>query len=255
MHARTVGRVLLTLMCLSSVHAATPSGASASLSDFSIELTDLAPDDGMPPSYAWSSSSTEIRSTIRAPGSASDRRQSTVSGYLTGLTHAHSLPSAALEGTVGPGSVMQIRGTGDQDMSFILQAVTGAIDVYGFILSPHTRLTFSALGTAHTTCPPGAPLDCQGTFARAGVVVDPTGFEQSVDTLYHSPRQPEPGPVSRWLSASFSNLSSQHVALEVYADIALAVMPIPEPQAYVLLAGGVPVIVLLARRRRLAARH
>ena len=194
--------------------------ATTSIGSLSYSLEDLDRADGVSPSIvftsyesstqvffdeAWSPSNPAVSSHVFADGSL----EFAAIGSFAGLTTLAAF---------GSGSPQP-------------ELAAGAFDIQGFVLSPNTRLTVSALLLASVSA--SDPLEKGSLFAFLGIA-DPTGNTSfSVDFLNYFGTS---SSFSRTLSVAIESGSSPLAARPDRDGISVVVAPptpIPEPSQYV----------------------
>jgi len=201
--------------------------ATTSIGALSYLLGDLDRADGVSPSIvftsyessaqvffdgAWSPSNPDVSSHVFADGSLEFAAIGSFAGLTTLAAFGSGSPQPELAG--------------------------GALDTQGFVLSPNTRLTISALLLASVSA--SDPVERGSLFGFIGIA-DPTGNTSFwVDFLNYYGTS---SSFSRTLSVAVESGSSPLVARVDRDGISVAVhiappTPIPEPSQYVLMVAG-----------------
>lgn len=218
---------------------------SASITDFTYRLTDLAPDDGIAPSMTLRL--IDANEYVAAYGN--NRRE----GPPLGVDTHMGLGAAAAETVYG-----SARATVKTDLLRIALEGTygsyfsGVNESWLLTLSPHTQVTFTA-STDALLFEGLAPSDANANFEMRGSVKSDDTNDPASASVFHVFRYAQYGSTAGQLSASlFSEDHAVNGEIELYmmAD-ARALAPIPEPPGWAMLVGGA---ALLALRRRIRPR-
>ncbi|MCW7541969.1 PEP-CTERM sorting domain-containing protein [Aquabacterium sp. A7-Y] len=260
------------VLALLSLPALAASGhAQASLSHLTLTLVDLDLDDGIDPSISWG--------TLHFGGSVAVYPSN--QGVETPRTDGFTFSEGTYELAEGSSSSRLVVGA-DGSMSASAQfsdpgivSTSGADAGYGStswnghwestvvpVLSPNTRLTLTALGSASVSCESASGADCfshqrrDGTYATLWLSINPYGVDapgRSDDMQLWAPDTA--GTVlseTRQMTATFANTSSEAVQFDlgvyVFAS-ANSPSPVPEPGTYLLVGLGLAALGWVARRR------
>ncbi|MFL6627937.1 MAG: hypothetical protein ACJ8G1_15955 [Vitreoscilla sp.] len=250
------------------------STADAVLSDFHIDLLDLAPADGVAPSLAFSPGTTSVASAANVSPGASEFWQQRGSTAFAPVSSSGSLfgngGSASFSGDPAAGGATLAAHAfggpgfgngGGAAQAYVDNQPDGDIS---FVLSPRTQVTFSGL----------AALDWRASDPRAAAAAEvQLQFWQFADGNFVTlasddfvrgwqrvPGDPQAGSDARPVAITFANTTDAAVTLDyvlqVFASASedrVPVSPVDEPGgAWLLLAGALP-LAWAARRRGLSA--
>ncbi|NHZ62788.1 PEP-CTERM sorting domain-containing protein [Massilia genomosp. 1] len=250
-HPCTIAAALFTAGMLAYAPAHAGQGkATASLSNIQFELIDLDLTDNITPSITFSRKSASESVLIR---SGSDNAQGSSSGFKS---ISRSVPDATVSASATPTSV-QVGAQADV-VEANLNATATASQTMSFVLSPSTRLSFSAqadtvldnegIMLAWSSATLGASMD----MLINGVV----GNETVSMTLRNTK-----GERSRFLFGSMDTgasigrgtLTASTTARFINSlSMAPLASPVPEPASYAMLAAGLLVIGAARRKARQA---
>ena len=261
--------------------------SSATMGNLVITLTDLNPTDGITPSLSstWQGAAT-VFSVVDSWGdiassNVANRYAPGPQGLVSAETHADWASSSA--------SVMAANNAaGFTSMSTIGVAKSG-LDAYGyyrgdsanasplndFTLSANTEVTFSVLASTQSKTSMGYNLDAdQGEFAYAHAVMNVLGSVNGnfqIDTQEHISYSnfhvrddgTTMGASDSWsgqLSVSFFNYGTTTTTGQIQSFVEIegqsatwdGVTPVPEPETYAMMLGGLALIGVIGRRRRAA---
>jgi hypothetical protein len=284
--------VLHTLAAACLAAAVGPAFATASSSatfgNLIITLTDLNPNDGIAPSLSFTAAGHAF--VLGETLGWGDVQDDTLYAYtaqqqqgvLSGATHtdwSSATSSVTMANTVAGFSALSAQGvakSGLDGYGAYRSHATGA-DPFenGFTLSANTMITFSTSASLQTSTSMGYNLSAdQREYANAHVALYLTGNVGGVDQSDTQERDMVStfdvrddgstiGVHNSWsgqLSVSFSNTSAVDasgtmrgfVSTEGNSAIWDGVTPVPEPETYAMLLGGLGLIGALGRRRRTA---
>jgi hypothetical protein len=224
---------------LMSVAQAEPANtASMALSNFKVELTDLAPGDGIAPAITFRPTDTAFSyqdfyyDDNTSPSGGSERLQ-----YYGYGEHAVLRPGVNLHVSTQPFALAaQISGA-----LYDVTAFAGTTWQLEFSLTPHTSAVFTAdIDTVQTTAT---------SFTRASMEVQKApfwyDFTSAIDT--HAP-----GALHDSLSGTVISDGDEPVRTLNLFVFAFMAAPIPEPHNYALLLAGLAVVGWRVRRRSAA---
>lgn len=241
--ARIAGGLALAIGGAALPAAAHASSGSASIFDFSYELFDLAPADGVAPSLVFTSET--INGTVNANrvtflGNPWDESR-TLSAFGS-ETIVKEPGSAALEITPESATVGARAWRG----AF---AASGN-SAYGFTLTPMTRVVFSAIAEVLVAHDPNNRPDA--SEASAGLTGEIANFPGQRSQFSSYVSLSAPGETVRSLAVhAFSGDLAASGTITVFANaFAVGVSPIPEPAPWSMLLPGLALSAMLAPRMR-----
>jgi hypothetical protein len=285
-------RNTLAAACLAAVvgPALANASSSATFGNLVITLTDLNPNDGIAPSmsfetyghayilgeaFSWGGGYKHTTFTETAAqqqgtlGKDINLHWSTAGASLVAADTVAGFTSLAAHGAAGSGigAWGTYRSYASGQDPFLNQ----------FTLSPNTMVTFSTTASMHAQTSMGYNLDAdQDEYANAHVLLGVTGY--TADGQQHADGQEgdlsatfnvrddgsTEGVSQSWsgmLSASFSNTTGSNATGIVEAFVSTVgwsaawdgVTPVPEPETYAMLLGGLALLGGVARRRKLQA--
>jgi hypothetical protein len=250
------------------------STADATLSDFHVDLLDLAPADGVAPSLVFSPGTTRVASAANVSPGASEYWQQRGSAAFAPVSSSGSLfgngGSASFSGDPsGAGATLAAHAFGGPGLGNGGGSAQAYIDNQpggdiSFVLSPRTRVTFTGLATLdwHASDPlavaEGEVRLQFWQFTDGNVVTLAT--DDVVRGWQRVPGDPQAGSDARPVAITFANTTDAAVrldyAVQVFAyasEDQVPVTAVDEPGgAWLLLAGALP-LAWAARRRKLSA--
>lgn len=237
---RTACALLLSMPCLSAT-AQQPATASASLRDFQYTLVDLAPQDGIAPwiriEEPWYWPTTTIFSER---GWSGEVLADTQGGELGGPVRAafgRNVASGRLSETAADSYIEIHDGSGLSYNSYH----------FSFVVSPNTRLVFSAYGMVEASMEDGVNYAGGSAGWDGGLTVAPGADEIDLWTIrgvFATGR--DEGPLS--VSVDTGALEGTGW-MSFGANVAASILPVPEPSRWTMLLAGVMLTASLARRR------
>ena len=241
----------LALVALLPAPSLAASVASASLTDFSYQLIDLTPDDGLVVSISFNSPQNSVQASNGGPddfqtGVGSLSAAVSGAGSATGLViHVSALNSSLTATSNSSGDYTFATGEGRHFTAFTLSA--------------NTQVIFTATASVSITASDAA-FENAISIARMQLEA-PTGLGAGFSELVSPNFAPLPvsGPVSSQastvLSVGYANTSFDAItgnvntwARAVTVNGSLA--PVPEPQTWAMLVGGLLLLGRFALRRR-----
>ncbi|NHZ96017.1 PEP-CTERM sorting domain-containing protein [Massilia sp. CCM 8734] len=250
--------------------------ARASVSHIGISLIDLAPDDGIAPSYSYTQAYSDYQQATTRISYGPQRGQPSASmsdsGLMPWTNHHLDFDSTALPEHQGAHLAGTTRRTGTSLETLDLSVASSARGtgsnwvestlssyVHGMALSPHTalRLTFDV--DVQSTVDPKQSVWDNG-WASSFVLIEfvaSLGTGDFVDShlIRHTIDGPNVwgGAGPRTVAVDFTNTRDTviwtHLKLWGNANSAAPAAPIPEPSRYAMLAVGLGLIGLLRLRR------
>ena len=270
-----VAAAVLAAGCSSTVWAAGES-AAASLTDVRFVFTDLAPADGIAPSMSVSADNAHsFAGVIYAPEPGNTTSQQHV--FDEGPGDLFSPRAASLLGGNAQVTANSLIAsfTSAQPGRYSTSASSAAsvfngLDPYGFELSPHTQLEFTAFLTLDANLASG-PCPCRSAEASFGLLaefIEPGGFPRGLGSIRRQVG------LDGWPSGTHQHLGEQirfvfdndtdafaryDIELVVNAETGMQlvggtdsggpVTPVPEPSSAALLLLGLPLVWRLRRRQ------
>lgn len=261
---------LLAAGTLGTAHAT--STASASTSNYTFSLIDLAPDDGIAPSLTW------LDLSGRPPATSNLSINDAISGEIVVLNNSHGTADLPLDlNTTTQNGQVQLKLSG-ADLASLAQSANasfngaGALDnnargsttaYYGFTLSPNTSLTINLDVDLRVTTTDGSllPERWESAYAdvnlgleqyRNGEFVMSTGTGEHLAAYF---RDPQDLQHQGTLSFTFDNRdvtdSTLYFSSNVGASGVSVASTVPEPSTWgMMLLGASLVSVAGARRTR-----
>lgn len=268
---------LAIVQLLASPLANAQVSARASLSSIGIALTDLAPDDGIAPSYTYVYEPAKYdyaRTSIKyGPNRRQPSGSMTDNGHLPWGDHQLDYDSAAVPGHQGAHMSATTRYSGTSLETLNMSATSSAqgfgsnwaesnliAHVYDMVLSPHTALSLTFdIDLLSTVDPKQSILDngwASSYFSIEFVKSLPTGNLLDMYVVRHLldglSVVGEAGP--RTIVIDVTNTGdtylNTYMRLNGSASSAPPANPVPEPSSYAMLASGLGVLGLLHRRSR-----
>jgi hypothetical protein len=233
--------LLLAIGALSNAHADDASGpttATANLSNFSYELLDLAPDDGIAPGLTFTAHTTSAE--VYAYNTPSfDRVVQQDHLYKPGTTSVENSDGSA-RAELGEHLLTASASAGHTGFA------AAANSFYEFTLAPNTRVLFT--GTSTTGASPGGPgpFESGGFITMQGRIVVNDQQLSTNEAVARSTSGSRSVPMAVALYAGDGPETGQ---LWLYASaIAHGVPPIPEPGESVMLLAGLGLLGSVVRR-------
>lgn len=256
MEKRTVAGIVVAAALVVpalSASATTTASATAVLSNMQLQLIDLAPDDGIPPSITFTPGTTFGQAVAgtenhyqELPDPFAENSEST--------TNSQGTATASLVGDPrGAGATITTGATAIGDTSTTQNEAYGYVffGETGFTLSPHTEVEFAgtATVTADVSNVPKSRADASVAFNFfSGAGDSRTALTIEADAL------PGQNHVSatQFLPATFTNNTDAALDVLFGAGVtATAVLnAVPEPPSGLLLAIGAALVLLWSRRTR-----
>lgn len=259
--------------------------SSATFGNLVITLTDLTPGDGVAPTLSFSTRGHAyvLGETLGWGDSSEDNLYAYTApqqqGLLTGQTRtdwSSANSSVAAANTVAGFTALSAAGTAGSglDGSGAYRSYAAGADPFfnTLTLSANTKVTFSTTASAQASTSMGYNLDAdQDEYAYAHLLLAVSGSVAGVDQ--HDVQEREltatfdvrddgttMGVSDSWsglLSASFSNTSGvdafgelqAFVSTEGHSAVWDGVTPVPEPETYAMMLGGLALVGCAARRR------
>lgn len=249
------------------------STADATLSDFHIDLLDLAPADGVAPSLVFSPGTTSVASAANVSPGANEYWQQRGSGPFAPVSSSGSLfgngGSASFAGDPsGAGATLAAHAFGGPGFGFGGGAAQAYVDNQpsgdiSFVLAPRTQVTFTGLATLDwSASDPLAVAEGEvqlqfWQFTEGNFVT--LASDDLVRGWQRVPGDPLAGSDARPVTITFANTTDAAVTLnyEVQAFAYASEDQVPatavdEPGGAWLLLGGVLPLAWAARRRTLS---
>ncbi|TFW25298.1 PEP-CTERM sorting domain-containing protein [Duganella callida] len=263
--------------------------SSATFGNLVITLTDLNPNDGIAPSMSFTAyGHAYVLGETLAWGDLKDdtlyaytaKQQQ---GVLSGETHtdwSSATSSVTTANTVAGFTALSAQGTANSglDANGAYRSYATGADPFenGFVLSANTKVTFSTNVSMQTQTTMGYNLDAdQMEYANAHALLYVAGSVNGVDRSDTQERDmwstfdvrddgSTMGMHDSWsgqFSVSFANDSAMDasgtmkgfVSTEGYSAVWDGVTPVPEPETYAMLLGGLGLIGAIGRRRKARA--
>ncbi|MES2741601.1 MAG: PEP-CTERM sorting domain-containing protein [Pseudomonadota bacterium] len=255
--SRATAALLGLALTLSSQAAlAGPSAQlNATMSNFSMSVIDMTPDDGIAADYSL------------VPGSSSNMALSLIShgGITERIAHAFSdsdTPVDSYLAQTGLRSTAQAGRWGDLQANSSLNANAGAdlldfstgseaVQYFTVLVAPHTQFAFGG-HTDLSISETGQRFGGVNNFAATSISFNGSEESFSVNTGDF----PHSGSVSEDFSYSYLNdgATEQYVWLEMRvrtgADYYAAITPVPEPASYAMFGLGALLVGAITRRQR-----
>lgn len=236
---------LATSLPAGLAHAASVS-AEASIRQFSIELIDLDPNDGITPFISFSNVTYDASSEYRLNGGATTLlRDSLDSAGSTGVTGPVGSASTSSTATSWSSAA-----TLDGNPAGSPVALAAIFYRASYILSPATRAVFTFEGDISAPSASGPGYSTASAFMASELYVYPDDWShpRSFSLLGQSPGAfSYTGEVRSLAGEQASGMLQLSTGVEAYLYGPAA--PVPEPSTYAMLLAGVA-IVGAARRRR-----
>lgn len=262
-------------------HACATSNASASMGDLLITLSALNPTDGSKASLSYtplgvpyvlagvgslgdtSSGSVEIKHPYSVPGPVSSQAQTELASANASMVLANNAAGFTSMAATG----MAASGT-DAYGNYEAGLLNNSNDAL-FTLSPYSKVTFSVLASTQTKTTEGYnpdPYRLERADSKASInVFGSVNGNFEIDTQEHysysgfaaPDNAGSPVSTDSWngmLSVTFVNYGATATTVEFDAllDVqgqSMALAPVPEPDTYAMLLGGLALLGAVARRR------
>lgn len=260
------------------------SSSSATMGNLLITLTDLNPTDGIAPSLTFTSEGrASLLSAVNSWGDIIDgkvaiRYAPNPQGPLSADTHtdwASSSASVMAANTAAGFTTMSthgVAGSGPDAYGYYRGNATNAMPQNDFTLSANTAVTFSVIASTQSSTSMGYNLEAdQGEYATAHALMNVYGSvngQFQIDTQEHISYSDfsvrgdgsTMGASDSWsgkLAVSFYNYGATSTTgqLQSFVDVEGqsavwdGVTPVPEPETYAMMLGGLALIGAVGRRR------
>jgi hypothetical protein len=234
--------------------------ASASLTNISLSVVDLDPNDGVMAGFSLVPGISSFLGSLQAENSVltdfQDISRTGLNSPFISASGSASVSGARTSGASTPTSLVVSGSTSAAGTRFFseLQFTTGD---EGLLFNPNTRLIvradYSVSASVFDAC--GA-FECEEAFARAGILSfgNLTEFEQSREATAHAVAQPGGGGTgpqsgSFVMQLDVGPLSGAATRLQFVAAVT-GVGVVPEPENYALMLIGLGVLGMVVSRRR-----
>jgi hypothetical protein len=244
-----------TLIALSIVFAAAgwampltaraQSQASVLFSNWDITRIDLTPDDGIEAGIGFYGSTVTVQASFYDAPDGTGTPRDAVSESATFGTVNFSINN--------PGTIMYGEFTGSTGNAAVyVEQGLGSVTTDAsntFVLAPYSQITFTLYANVSELNGPGG--DASASFALTGRLQAPDGSVVDYTSAISSNDPPPTGLVALTLTSGAEQIYGQ---LHFTSALSARVTPVPEPAALSLLAAGLGIIGVTARRRRRAFR-
>jgi hypothetical protein len=233
-----ISTILAALLAGAAVPALAQQAADVTVSHLGYQLIDLAPDDGIAPSLAWTSEATLAYTHVY------DQEGIEIDGV-----QIESLGSA---GFANGYAAMQVDAQSDAaHINLDLISGYGFADAnrsFRFMLSPHTQVIFSIDADLSADATP-AQHDTLSALAELYGSLHDVGAD---DLAFYTRAQVDQGSQHGILSVSAASQNTWVdgiVAMNAYAVAESHALPVPEPQTSLMLLCGIAMLGLVSRKR------
>ncbi len=250
-------------LSLWSVHAAAVSGSlAASFDDLTFQVIDLNPNDGIAPTFSPTGQDS-VTSTLVANGVYSGGGGWQIgAGPMAPLTQSQQASygsnSESISGNAwGAGASVKVNVSTNVTSPTSLFTIndgfarlTGPFDV-GFTLSPHTRVVISAFASLSTSLDSTTQTDYADSTAQFQLGSGSLSDTAEIDSTVYGAGHPVSDTRSGWLTVSLDNTTNKTIGGVFLGECGGQVVAtaVPEPASGVLLAAGLVLLGVAARRR------